>query len=206
MSIPDKGSTGYGTGVLVTLAALAALLLIAVAVLVGVVTLRGDDATPVASSSPTPTVADDGDEADTGDDGDEEPEPDKPTPGGRVPPATESDEDAGPPISTGPKGPKPVRVFGTLGKNWKADEPGDGWVAVRTKPGKNGKRIGRLAEGETVIVECTSKGIRYTSSLFDITSDVWARTSDGHYVAAVYLQDANENLMHVKGALGRCAS
>lgn len=203
MSIPDKGSTGYGTGVLVTLAALAALLLIAVAVLVGVVTLRGDDATPIASSTSTPTVTDDDGEAAGGDD---VPEPDEPTPGGRVPPATESDEDSGPPASTGPKGPKPVRVFGTLGKNWKADEPGDGWIAVRTKPGKNGKRVGRLAEGETVIVECASKGITYTSSLFDITSNVWARTSDGHYVAAIYLQDANENLMHVKGALGRCAS
>ena len=203
MSNPVNRPTGYGTGLLVTLIGLAVVLLLAVVVLVGMFALRGDDSTPLAVDSPPPAATGGDVEEPAGDDqpGSDDPTP---TPGGRVPPGAESDEDDGPPISSGPTGPKQVRVFGTLGKNWKADRPGEGWVAVRSKPGKDGKRLGRLAEGEAAIVECTRKGITYTSGLFDITSNVWARTTDGHYIAAVYLQDADENLMHVKGTLKPC--
>jgi hypothetical protein len=74
------------------------------------------------------------------------------------------------------------RVVRTCGRNG----DGDCFLAVRDSP-SGGREIRRLNEGDALSVQCQVAGRSAYSSSLDASSSAWSRTSDGLYVASIYV-------------------
>ncbi len=64
---------------------------------------------------------------------------------------------------------------------------GDCFLSERAGPGVADRLIRNHDEGTTVRVECQVLGQKASSSVLDQSSRVWARTTEGGYVAAIFL-------------------
>jgi hypothetical protein len=67
------------------------------------------------------------------------------------------------------------------------DGHGDCFLSIRLEPSSKSSEIARLPEGATLDIECQVEGESVRSSVLGLSSDVWDRTSDGRYVAAVFV-------------------
>jgi hypothetical protein len=83
------------------------------------------------------------------------------------------------PTSTGPT-PIATRVEYTCGN-------GDCFVSERAGPRADAGEVGSYDEGDTVRVLCQVVGQEISSSLLGRSSRVWARTTNGGFVAAIFL-------------------
>lgn len=89
--------------------------------------------------------------------------------------------------STGSTNPEPTALTATVARTCGADGTSDCFLSVRSAPGEDSVERGRLDEGATVQVVCQVESDPARSSVLDRSSTVWARTVDGEYVAAVFL-------------------
>ena len=78
-------------------------------------------------------------------------------------------------------------VVGTVTHTCGATGRGDCFLSVRTAPTSDSEEVARLNEGSSVRIVCQVLGQTVKSSAGG-TSNVWARTEPGHYVANVYVQ------------------
>ncbi len=104
------------------------------------------------------------------------------TAGTEPPPAT---PDSPPPTMPQPTSPpvRTARVSRTCGDGG----GGDCFLSVRSAADTNSSEVRRLAEGATLEVSCQDYGESVYSSVLGARSPVWVQTSDGHYVAGVFL-------------------
>jgi hypothetical protein len=91
-----------------------------------------------------------------------------------------------PPLSPDPVEP-PEGVLATVSRTCGADGRSDCIVSLRTGPSGNTTERRRLKEGSRVRVVCQRHGQRAESSVLGGSSDIWARTPAGLYLANVYL-------------------
>lgn len=68
-----------------------------------------------------------------------------------------------------------------------ASGTGDCFLSERAGPGVADRLIRNHDDGTTVRVVCQVLGQKAYSSVLDQSSRVWARTTDGGYVAAIFL-------------------
>jgi len=121
-----------------------------------------DETTGRATPSGTPTSS--------------ESNPTDPTPT-VTPPAT-------PPTTT----PGPTPVAATVEYTCGSTGDGDCFLSERVEPQAATELVRNHDEGTTVSVECQVLGQSVSSSVLDRSSRVWARTSRGGYVAAIFLR------------------
>ncbi len=81
----------------------------------------------------------------------------------------------------------PEALTATVRRTCGADGTSDCFLSVRSAPGEDSVERGRLDEGSTVEVVCQVQSDPARSSVLDRSSTVWARTVDGEFVAAIYL-------------------
>ena len=153
-----------------------AVLLAAVAGVVGASLLRGDDDPPGSSASSDPPTS----SAPT--------EPTEPTGSTPASPTTSPPTTAPTTEPTSePPSPEPRPVATTVEHTCGASGTGDCFLSERAGPGVADRLIRNHDEGATVRVECQVLGQMASSSVLDRSSRVWARTTDGGYVAAIFL-------------------
>lgn len=83
-------------------------------------------------------------------------------------------------------------VTATVARTCGADGNDDCFLTLRAGPDSSTASLLRYDEGETVQVTCQVYGDRARSSVMDATSSVWAKTTDGGYVAAIYLDGIDQ--------------
>ena len=148
-----------------------AVLLAAAAGVVGASLLRGDDDPPGSSAPSDPTSS-----APTS------PTTSPPTTAPTTEPTTQPTTE---PTTEPPPAPTPVVT--TVEYTCGATGTGDCFLSERAGPGVADRLIRNHDEGTTVRVECQVLGQKASSSVLDQSSRVWARTTDGGYVAAIFL-------------------
>ncbi|HET9422466.1 MAG TPA: hypothetical protein VFO49_15100 [Nocardioides sp.] len=152
---------------LVPLLVAVAVLLAAAAGVVGASLLSGDDDAPgtnAASDPPTSSA------------------PTEPTSPTTSPPTTSPTTQ---PTTEPPPGPPPVTT--TVQYTCGSSGTGDCFLSERVSPDAATELIANHDEGSTIRVECQVVGQAVSSSVLDTSSRVWARTTDGGYVAAIFL-------------------
>ena len=88
--------------------------------------------------------------------------------------------------------PSRAEVTATVARTCGADGNDDCFLTLRAGPDSSTASLLRYDEGETVQVLCQVYGDRAHSSVMDGTSSVWAKTTDGGYVAAIYLDGIDQ--------------
>ena len=83
--------------------------------------------------------------------------------------------------------PPPVSRLATVNRTCGAEGTGDCFVALRREPTTAAAKLGELTEGTTVDVVCQEWGEDVYSSVLDTTSSVWVRSTDGAYMAGIFL-------------------
>ena len=83
-------------------------------------------------------------------------------------------------------------VTATVSRTCGADGSGDCFLTLRAGPHSSTASLMRYDEGDTVQVLCQVYGDRAHSSAMDASSSVWAKTTDGGYVAAIYLDGIDQ--------------
>jgi serine/threonine-protein kinase len=68
-----------------------------------------------------------------------------------------------------------------------ASGTGDCFLSERVSPNAATELISNHDEGTTIQVECQVVGQAVSSSVLDRSSRIWARTTGGGYVAAIFL-------------------
>jgi hypothetical protein len=141
-----------------------ALVLAGVAGVLGADLLRDDESPETAEPSDSPTTS----------------APTQPTPPTSTPPTTT-------PNTTPPDTvPTPVRT--TVEHTCGASGTGDCFLTERAGPTTGADRLRRYQEGDTTLqVTCQVVGQEVFSSVLGTTSRIWARTTRGGYVAAIFL-------------------
>jgi hypothetical protein len=155
-----------------------AVLLAAAAGVVGASLLRGDDdpSGPTAASDP-PTSS----------------EPTGPTSPTTSPPTTApTTHPTTEPTTEPPPPPDPSPVVATVEYTCGASGTGDCYLSERAGPGVADPLIRKHDDGTTVRVDCQVLGQKAYSSVLDESSRVWARTTEGGYVAAIFLSDIDK--------------
>lgn len=112
-----------------------------------------------------------------------------------APPATAAPATA-PPATAPPPAPRaavPARVSRTCG----ADGTGDCFVTFRPAPSSKGANLGQLDEGDTVTLECQQRGESVRASALGYSTDVWARSTDGRWLAMAFLDAPGWSLSDV---------
>jgi hypothetical protein len=109
--------------------------------------------------------------------------------------APESETNAEEPVSP----PARATVKRTCGRNGVG---GDCQLSVRARPSTTAAELKRLDEGDALRLTCQVRGDSVFSSALGDSSTVWSRTSDGGYVANVYL--AGPRLSTRRITLRRC--
>jgi hypothetical protein len=154
-----------GRGWVVPVLLVLALVLAGVAGVLGADLLQDDDSPETADTSGTPTS-------------------DTPT---SIPPTTTTPPTTSPPTTTVPPPPAPtpvaVRVENTCGKSG----AGDCFLSERAEPLTTARLLTTYDEGATLRVTCQITGQAAYSSVLDTSSRIWAQTTDGGYVAAIFL-------------------
>jgi hypothetical protein len=89
------------------------------------------------------------------------------------------------PVTT-PTAPATTPVEGRVARTCGRSGDGDCFLAVRDSP-SGGREVRRLNEGDAIQVECQVNGRSAYSSSLDASSSAWSRTSDGYYVASIYV-------------------
>ncbi len=89
--------------------------------------------------------------------------------------------------STAPPPTQPPAITARVSRTCGADGTGDCFVSLRTGPSSNGSELGRLYENDTVTIECQQRGESVKSSVLGSSTDVWARSTDGHWLAMAFL-------------------
>ena len=64
---------------------------------------------------------------------------------------------------------------------------GDCHLSVRAEPRSGSAELDRLAEGDSLRLECQVRGESVHSSVLGASSTVWSRTTSGGYVSNVYV-------------------
>lgn len=105
-----------------------------------------------------------------------------------LPPTTEAPPTTPAPAST---------VMATVARTCGADDNGDCFVTKRSAPSSSGTDLGQLTDRTMVELVCQQRGEAAYSSVLDARFDVWARSTDGSWLAMAYLDAPGWSLTDV---------
>jgi hypothetical protein len=78
-------------------------------------------------------------------------------------------------------------VSGTVARTCGSGGGGDCFLAIRTSPTGSAPEVGRVLEGQPIVVECQVEGEAVGSTVLGRSGTAWDRTPAGTYVAAVFV-------------------
>lgn len=113
--------------------------------------------------------------------GGEPPAPETTTESPVLPPPSLTTPSVAPPIEP------PADVVGTVVRTCGQGGGGDCFVSRRIDPTSNQPAVGRIDEGETVMVSCQVAGESVTSSVLGVPTSVWIRDVNGRYMSAAFV-------------------
>ena len=91
--------------------------------------------------------------------------------------------------TSGTSAPAPSQppITATVSRTCGANRAGDCFLSLRSDPTSSSRELGKLNEGDSVVVVCQMHGRRTSSSVLGTSGDVWTKTADGSWVANIFL-------------------